>query len=405
VIRERGFTVVEILIATALFIAVGLTSLGLIGSLLRAARQSPSSAGGTLALEQQIDTFRSDAATAFAVFVPDRDVFGNSNVASAHAGHEVDFYSRTDTGVPIFWAYDWDTKAKTLRRYDYDGAGNLGEADRQTGAIDRNAQYSALSGVTAFSAQTLEASDLVGRKNVYASAISAIFADTIPRALPVGYRVGPVSRTDLYGGNTTVQIDIVTSHEARTIHLASGALPSGFTIREDPEIRAIVYRHDTTDRSWLGLVQKSHVFIQARLLVSYAQFSDAHPIVWCDYNIYGYPDGLTAPFQADADYQPTWFDETTAGIVYHVLHGKTNGSKCSRTPPLPGQANAPSQFFTPPPDTQEAAPPCFMSGACWPANAPDDFSPGTKPLVSPPRSWCETHAASNLCVDYARRER
>jgi type II secretory pathway component PulJ len=403
-IRERGFTVVEILVATAIFLAVGLTSLGLIGSLLRAARQGPSSAGGTIAVEQEIDALRSDAATSFAVFVPDRDVFGNINGASANAGHEVDVYSKTDSGKPTFWAYDWNAKTKSLQRYDYDLAGHVGEADRQTGAIDQNGNYPAISGITSFSAETLEASDLVGTKNAYGATISALFAGAVPRALPVGYDVGLGPRADLYGGNTTVQIKLASAHESRTVHLASGALPSGFTIREEPEIRAIVYRHDTTDRSWLGLVQKSHVFIQAQLLISYSHFSEAHPIVWCDYNIYGYPGGLEAPFQADADYQPTWFDETTAGIVYHVLHGKTNGSKCSTTPPSPGPENSPPQFFTPPPDTQDSPPPCFAAGMCWPANAPADFSPATRPLMAPPISWCETHAASNLCLDDSRRE-
>jgi hypothetical protein len=233
----------------------------------------------------------------------------------------------------------------------------VGQADRQTGLIDKEGHYPALSGITAFSAEALEAGDLVGPKNAYGSVIAGIFAGAVPRGLPVGYDVGPVPRTDLYGGNATVQIRLATSHESRTVHLASGVLPSGFTIREVPEIRAIVYRHDTTDRSWLGLVQKSHVFIQAQLLVSYSHFTEAHPMIWCDYNIYGYPGGLTAPFQADADYQPTWFDETTAGIVYHVVHGKTRGSKCSTTPPSPGASVGPSQFFTPPPDTQASPPP------------------------------------------------
>jgi prepilin-type N-terminal cleavage/methylation domain-containing protein len=373
--RERGFTLIEILIAAAICLAIAVTSIGVIASLLRAARQSPSNAAGTMSFEQQIDALRSDAATSFAVFVPERDVHGNLNGGSGHFGHEVDFYSKTDTGMPIFWAYDWDAQAKTLQRYDFDVVGHVGEADRQTGAIAQADHYPPTSGITSFSAQTLEATDLVGPKNAYGSVIAPLLTGTVPRALPVGYDVGPVTRTDLYGGNTTVQIELSTSHETRTVHLATGALPSGFTIREEPEIRAIVYRHDTTDRSWLGLVQKSHVFIQARLLVSYSHFSEAHPIVWCDYNIYGYPGGLEAPFQADADYQPTWFEETTAGIVYHVIHGKTNGSTCSTSPPSAGAANESSQFFTPPPDTQETPPPCFVGGACRPANASADSLP------------------------------
>lgn len=364
-------------------------------SFVRALGQSATSSRGTLALEQQIDVLRSDAATSFAVFVPDRDVHGNANLAANGTGHEIDFYSKNDAGLPVFWAYDWDAKAQTLQRYDYDTAGNVGQVDRTTGAIDQGRNYPVIPGVTSFAAQTLEATDLVGAKSAYASVIAPLFAGAAPRALPVGYDDGAAARADLYGGNTTVQVRISTLHGSRTIHLASAALPSGFTIHQYPEIRAIVYRHDTTDRSWLGLVQKSHVFIQARLLISYSHFTESQPIIWCDYNLYGYPHGLEAPFGADADYQPTWFPETTAGIVYHVIHGRTLGSTCSKTPPA--TSLPPSQIFSPPPDTQATQPPCFLAGQCWPLGAPPDFSPSPAPAATPPAWWCTTHASSTLC--------
>ena len=395
---ERGFSVIELLIAVVLFVAVGFTLLGVSGALFRGVTRSATAQGGTLALETQIDELRSDAATSFAVFVPDKDVFGKPNAPSAGApGHEIDFYSKDDAGAPVFWAYYWDTSAETLRRYDYDTGGNVGQADRTTGAIVAGRSYPAVPGVTAFSARTLEASDLVGSKSAYASAVAPLFAGTTPQPLPVGYDDGAAPRTDLYGGNTTVEVQLATERGARTLHLASAALPSGFTIHEYPEIRAIVYRHDTTDRSWLGLVQKSHVFVNAQLLISYTHFTEANPTVWCDYNLYGNPGGLVAPLGPDSDYQPTWFPETTAGIVYHVIHGRTNGARCSQTPPSPGASADPSSFFSPPPDTQDTPPPCFYAGLCWPADAPPDFSPSPAPSMPPPPSWCATHAESTLC--------
>jgi hypothetical protein len=181
------------------------------------------------------------------------------------------------------------------------------------------------------------------------------------------------------------------------LHLASATLPSGFTVHYYPELRAVVYRHDTTHRSWLGFAQKSHVYINAQLLISYTNFSEAHPTVWCDFNLYGYPDGLVAPFQADANYQPTWFPETVSGIVYHVIHGNTNGSTCNKAPPSPGANVDPSSFFSPPPDVQDTPPPCFYLGKCWPPDAPPDFSPSPAPSMSPPPAWCATHALSTLC--------
>lgn len=397
-IRERGFTAVEILVSVAIFVGIGLASLALVGSVSRLTARDATAAGGALAIEQQIDDLRSDAATSFAVFVPNRDVHGNVNVdPSSGLGHEVDFYSRDDANEPVFWAYFWDAKGQTLERYDYDAAGNVGEADRTTGKIEAGKTYPALPGVTAFTVRTLEASDLIGLKSAYAPVMAQLFSGDVPKALPVGYDDGVAARPDLYGGNATVEVNLATPHERRTVHLASAAMPSGFTIREYPEVRAIVYRHDTTDRSWLGLVQKSHVFVQARLLISYSHFTEAHPTIWCDYNLYGYPHGLEAPYQADADYQPTWFPETTAGIVYHVVHGRTLGSTCSKTPPSPGPGSSPSNFFSPPPDSEDSPPPCFLAGKCWPPEAPADFSPSARPAAAPPRWWCASHSQSMLC--------
>ena len=389
---QRGFSVVELLVALALFVAVGFALLGVSGTLLRATARSATAAGGSVELEQLLDGLRSDASTSFAVFVPDRDIFGKSNAPS----HEVDFYGKDDAGNPVFWAYYYDPNAQTVRRFDYDSAGNVGQADRNSGAIRTSAQYPVFPGVTSFSAQTLEAGDLVGSKNVYASAIAPLFGRASPQAFPVGFDDGAGTRTDLYGGNTTVELRIATSHGSRLLHLSTAALPSGFSIHAAPEIRAIVYRHDTTDRSWLGLAQRSHVYINAQLLVSYTHFSEPHPLVWCDYNVFGNPDGLQAPLGSDADYQPTWFSETTAGIVYHVVHGKTNGARCSRTPPGPAGADT-SGFFSPPPDSQDTPPPCFVVGQCWPPDAPPDFSPSPAPLVSPPAWWCATRPTSALC--------
>lgn len=396
--RQRGFTIVEVLIALAIFTAVGFTLLGVTRAFVAAVGRGATTQGGTIALETQFDALRSDAATSFAVFVPAKDVFGNVNAVAAGApGHEIDYYSKNAAGTPVFWAYYYDTKARTLRRYDYDTNGNVGQADRATGAIIRGRTYPPLSLVKAFSAHTLEASDLVGPKSAYAAAVAPLFAGSTPQPLPVGYDDGAAQRPDLYGGNTTVEVQLATARGTRTMHLASATLPSGFTVREYPQLRAIIYRQDSTHRSWLGAVQKSHAWVNARLLISYTHFTEANPTTWCEYNLYGNPGGLEAPYQADANYQAGWFPETVAGIVYHVINGNTNGSACSRTPPSPGASVDPSSFFSPPPDVQDTPPPCFYVGLCWPPGAPPDFSPSPAPSMSPPPSWCASHALSTLC--------
>lgn len=323
---ERGFALLEVTIATALGIAFAFAVVGVLRGLIAATAMDPNASDGARSLDQQVEALRDDAATAFAAFVPARDVMRARN----DDGHEIDFYTKTDAGASAYWAYYYDAATMTLRRYDYDRAGTIGEANRTTGAIDPAAQYPALAHVVSFAARTLEASDLAGPQNAYGAAVAPAFAGAPPRAFPIGFDDGGASRDDLYGGNTTVQIRIATERGARTLHLATAALPSGFTIRARPEFRAIVYRVDQTHRFLFGLAGKSHVFVKARLDVSYDGWRSP-PIVWCDFDVYGYPGGLTGG--AAENYHPEWFTESTAGIVYAVTHGQTPGASCPVAPP------------------------------------------------------------------------
>jgi type II secretory pathway component PulJ len=391
--RERGFTVIEVLIALTLTIALGFVTLGIVRALLVAGAANATAEGGALTLDAQADAMRGDAATAFAVFVPATDVMRQPNGGGA-TPHEIDFYTKTDTGAPTYWAYYYDAVAQTLERFDYDAAGHIGEADRATGAIDTAARYPIVPGVTQFDVTSLEANDLIGAKNAYASAVAPLFASATPKPLPVGFDDGGPARTDLYGGNTTVAVTIATMRASRTVHLGTAALPSGFTIHAYPQIRAIVYRVDQTHRFWFGLAGKSHVFVNARLDISYDRWATQPPRNWCDFNLYGYPSGLTGG--AAENYHPEWFTESTAGIVYDVTHGQTPGAVCPTAPPANASVGA-SSAFTPPPDIADTPPPCFYAGTCWPANAPPDWSPSPAPAGTPPPAWCATHEASTLC--------
>jgi prepilin-type N-terminal cleavage/methylation domain-containing protein len=393
VTRQRGFTILEVLVATALFVALGFATLGVIHTFLGAGASAAASEGGAATLDAETDDLRSEAATAFAVFVPATDVMGAPNGGSA-TPHEVDFYAKTDTGAATYWAYYYDAAAQTLQRFDYDANGNRGEADRTTGAIDTTARYPVLPGVTSFAATTLEANDLTGANNTYAPAIAPLFGAASPVPLPVGFDDGGPPRTDLYGGNTTIQLRIATAHAVRTIHLSTAALPSGFTVHAYPQIRAVVYRVDQTHRFWFGLAGKSHVFVNARLDISYDGWQTQPPANWCDFNLYGYPGGLTGG--TAENYHPEWFTESTAGIVYAVTHGQTPGAVCPTAPPAAGSAGG-SVTFTPPPDITDTPPPCFYAGQCWPANAPPDWSPSPAPSFTPPPAWCASHAESTLC--------
>ncbi len=409
--RQRGFTVVETLVSTVLLVALGLATLALMSRFAHAVGDRTSSAGGEAAAETTLMSMRNDAATAFAVFVPAEDVFGNANAAAGAAGHEVDFYSKAEDGSEAWWAYVYDAGKGTVQRYDYQpsatGGGNLiGVVDRTSGVIDPNASYPPVTGVKAFSAHTLEASDLTTSANAFGPVIASLAssAGVTPVADPVGFvPTSNRARADLYGGNTTVEVSLTTSHGSHTFHLATTALPSGFTIHAAPAIRAFAYRMDYGHRFWFGFAQKTWARIFEQLQYSYTPAQSASWKVWCDFEVYGAGSNGLSLNDPNAVYRPHDWIEATAGTFYEVTQGnisslnpnctgngkKIPGKNASLASPGP-LAGAPDVIDTPPP--------CFLQGTCWPQGAPVDWAPPSPwPAQTPPPAWCVTHNLSTLC--------
>lgn len=406
---ERGFMVAELLIALGMMILIAVAAVAMLHVFTHALDARASSTSSTVSLEEQLDELRGEAATAYAVFVPNRDIFGATNAAQDQAGHEVDFYGRTDTGSETYWAYVFDPVAHTLRRYDYVPNGPYGVADRVTGAIDPHGSYPVIGKVRAFSAQSLEANTLTSSTNVYGALVNNLVAPTgaTPAAEPVGFvPVLSTPRADLYGGNTTVQILVDTEHGARTLHLATAAMPSGFTIHEYPAVRSIVYAIDQVHRSWFGLAQITHRKVIAQLQYSYSSRNGAPGTwkVWCDYVVYGGGIAGERLGSKAANYDPQDFAESMGGIYWHVIHSQQSplsepAFECSPSVPRP-DASAPAITAQPEPtDLVDTPPPCFYGDPpCWPANAVNGWSPPSPwPASSPPPDWCAVRPASAIC--------
>ena len=348
-------------------------------------------------------SMRSDAATAFAVFVPTKDVFGNPNSAPAH---EFDYYARAEDGSEAWWAYTFDAANGTIRRWDYqpgaNGAANLvGAMDRQSGAIDPAASYPAITGVKSFAAHTLEANELTASVNAFAPVISQLVGATgmTPAAEPVGFvPASNQARTDLYGGNTTVEVSLTTAHGARTFHLATTAVPSGFTVHAAPAIRAFAYRLDYGHRFWFGFAQKTWARIFEQLQYKYPNKPWK---VWCDFEVYGAGSNGLALNDPHAAYNPHDWIEATAGTFYKTTQGdvsQLNPNGCGKKIPAATATSATPGPLAGTPDVIDTPPPCFAQGTCWPQNAPADWSPPSPwPAQTPPAAWCVTHNASTLC--------
>jgi len=179
-----------------------------------------------------------------------------------------------------------------------------------TGRIDPAAAYPPLRDVTSFAATAIPA-DRLGdaSRNVYAG-LSGIFART-PGAQAVPYAVPGTSAAPV-GGNGVVQISIGGPSATRIVHLLAGSLPAGFTVTGALDWHAVIYRVDQTHRFGGGLAGKSHVFINARVDVTYDGWATRH--TWCDFNLLGNPDGLD-PHDPHANYAPGEPVEQAATIL------------------------------------------------------------------------------------------
>lgn len=312
---QRGFSIVELLVAVIAITLVGFAGLGIVKSLAAALNGGYASPHGASVVDLQAESLRGDAATAFAVFVPATDVFGNPATVKGLT-HEVDFYSKTDNGTDVLWAYYYDPLKQTLQRYDYDTAGDVGKRDPTTGAVDPSGSYAPLGEIQTFGAQTIRADQMAAAPNPYAPVLAALFPGT-PQALPVSFNnfSNGYDRPDLYGGNTLVAVTLGNKATTRTLHLLSGALPTGFTITGYPSYHVVVYKTESVHRFLLGLAQKTRDWVNARVSVTY-DGTTYQP--WCDFNIYGAPGGLDLgdPHQ---NYTPDEWPESAAGIMSRCL--------------------------------------------------------------------------------------
>jgi hypothetical protein len=295
---ERGMSVIETLVAAGLVLLAACAGLAACRTVASVASWSAGSTRSAAELDAQAAAFRSDAGSAFAIFVPAGDA-------------EVDFYAQAADGGALLWRYVYDPTQHTLQRWDFDLAGHAGVRDVTSGAIDVNARYPARTGITDFHATTLGVDRLGDATRSPYSGLSGIFVHP-PRVRAVRYGAAGLAPLGIAGGNGIVAITLANGRATRVVHLAAGLLPTGFTVRGLPVWHAIVYRVDQTHRSLAGVVGKSHVFINAHVDVSYDGW--ATRISWCDFNLLGAPDGLDGD-DPHANYTPSLPIERTDSIL------------------------------------------------------------------------------------------
>ncbi|MHB8140847.1 MAG: prepilin-type N-terminal cleavage/methylation domain-containing protein [Vulcanimicrobiaceae bacterium] len=206
--RERGFSLVEVLVAAgcALLVLVGLAQLATVwmGSAARADRRVQAVA----AVDQFLERWSRESAGAWSIFVPSNDVLGRANAD----GHEFDLYTQDSLGRGAFTAYRYDAAAQTLTRYVYAAPGSAPNID---GDVAHD--------ITAFAARSVRAASVA---QPTAPGFDPLFAaDTIT---DVSYDLGLGSTVT--GGNALLLAHISADGADDTVALASGTAPTQITV-------------------------------------------------------------------------------------------------------------------------------------------------------------------------------
>ena len=199
---QRGFTLVEVLVATGIAAMLAIASIAIAHAFVGLSTRASSIADAETRLDRLDERLDAETAGAWSVFVPANDVFGIANAD----GHELDVATEDALRRPSFRAYRYDANAATLTEYVYGAPGASGLA---TGDVT--------AGITRFAATNGTASAMAGP--LYANA-RIVDADV---ALGLG-APGAV------GGNRLTRVVVRLGAFERTITLASATAPSSYTV-------------------------------------------------------------------------------------------------------------------------------------------------------------------------------
>lgn len=205
---QRGFTLVETLIALGLALPLGFALLAVLGTGLRGASAAASLGAQGHALATLVERLDAEAHGSAAIFVPPTDVLGGPACDPSGSCREIDFFTRDAQGVARFWAYRFDPVTLTLTRYAYDDLTASGPVNlRPSGVVIPN--------VAAFGARRVPISQV---------AIPALAGYAVADvAIPFGY-------PGVVGGNALVVVDVRNAAYHRKHDLLPRLTASGFGI-------------------------------------------------------------------------------------------------------------------------------------------------------------------------------
>jgi len=224
-VTEAGFSLIEILIATALFAAVSFGAFEAMRQLIAATQHVSARRLAYGSLERLSLQLRAEARSATAIW---------SSAPSAGSAHDdcvqLDFYT-ADAAGPTFWSY---------RSFP-----NHGPADPIPGdALERLAARAPIAACdpaqagtvvlaqlrAPFALSAIAPNALAAHVDAYiAQADSPFVAASVPATAPIPLGVLDASGAPVAGGNTLIEARIETADGSRVVDLVPGVFANGFT--------------------------------------------------------------------------------------------------------------------------------------------------------------------------------
>jgi prepilin-type N-terminal cleavage/methylation domain-containing protein len=206
---ERGFTLIEVTIAVALFAAVMLVTLDLVRGAFGGMQHLQTQAAAANELDVFVERLRSESRTALALTVLQPTC------------HSVAFVARDSTSAFHYWLYHWD--GARVMRYASETA-PLSPCPTASGDV-------LLTGITRFDVTVFTANQLAAHvdpisQNPDTPFLVAGAAPTV--AVPLGVNDAD-GTTPIAGGNALTELVIEGAATSRVVDLIAGTNPSAYT--------------------------------------------------------------------------------------------------------------------------------------------------------------------------------
>jgi hypothetical protein len=201
---------IEILVASAVAFILTWLLVRLAGQTIFAAAHLDARLTGRSTTDRLAERLESDAAGAWSIFIPAKDVFGAENADA----HELDFTSQDASHHTYWWAYGYAPATNRVTVYAYTPGSPALAGDE-------------FDGITGFGAESHPVTDIT---DPHSDVYDALFANA--NVTPVDFDFG-FSRTAATGGNRLTRVQLEATGVDRTILLSSATAPTHFTVVVD----------------------------------------------------------------------------------------------------------------------------------------------------------------------------